>query len=455
MNIKYFLALWLLILNVSCSDNEDDAYNTFEESQNVLIQALENNLSVKDIKDTSDTYDIVFSDNSVMALPQRQNLSYTTIRNNNWFINGASTGLPVMKNNINYSSELQFIDVDNKGNWSINGKNTSLKAHMPAKAPDVPLVANIVEVPHFVYFYFTDKTILRFVNQKNALFTNHKKQKLTSHPKSLKILCIGNSFTEDATNRLPSFIKAAGLNHICIGHLISGGASLKKYYDNYMNDSTSGIFQVTNDEMKWNTLSDNYSLKQALRYANWDIISFQQLSHEAGRYQTYEPYLSNLIDIAKYECNNSKPIFVWQMSWAYGSGCKEEVFKKYDYNQLEMYKDITDMTKILIKQSDIDIIAPIGTAIQNLRNTSLNVSPLDITRDYRHLDEGIGRYTATCTLFQVLIAPAYDTKLIDIPFIGSYGNTSLSEKNYKICMQAAIDACNTPFAITKSPHPNY
>lgn len=136
------------------------------------------------------------------------------------------------------------------------------------------------------------------------------------------------------------------------------------------------------------------------------------------------------------------------MPWAYGTGCQEEYFGKYGYNQQKMYKAITNATKVMMNQSEVDILVPVGTAIQNLRNTSLNNSPLDITRDYRHLDYGIGRYTASCTLFQALIASVYKVELSDTPFLDAYGDVPVTEKNFRICQQAAINACNTPFTVT-------
>ena len=110
-------------------------------------------------------------------------------------------------------------------------------------------------------------------NSNNHL--SDKKQHLPARPASLKILCIGNSFTEDATSGLPRIIKSVGLSHICIGHLIAGGASLRKFYEGYMENSPIGIYQVTNDQMQWMTISQNYTLKQAGKISNLSACFFQ------------------------------------------------------------------------------------------------------------------------------------------------------------------------------------
>lgn len=448
MKIYFIFSALFILLNISCSENNDNHNAIAEISQEYLLQALQKDLSIQDIKQTSNSCEIVFSDNSKIFFFLGKDIFYTKIdKNKNWFINGVNTNIKAVSNMVNYDSELQSIEVDNKGNWSINGESTNVEADMPLSAPEIPKIKNIVAATHFVYFYFTDKTILRFNRQMDSNYPNHQKKPLPTYPNSLKILCIGNSFTEDATNRLPKIIETCSLKNICIGHLIAGGATLKQYYDSYMKDSAIGLYQVTDDQMKWTTISKKITMKQALQYADWDIITFQQVSYEAGRFQTYQPYLSNLIDIAKKECKNSTPVFVWQMSWAYGTGCTEEVFGRYGYNQMKMYNDIINATKIMMGQSDIDIVVPIGTAIQNLRNTNLNNPPLDITRDFRHIDQGVGRYTASCTLFQALIAPIYDVNLFDTHPFGLSGNIPLTDENFRICQQAAVDACNNPFIV--------
>lgn len=453
MKIIFLFSALFIILSISCSEKNDCYDAIVEISQESLLQALQKELSIQDINQTSNSCEIAFSDNSKIDFFVGKDIFFTKIENNKyWFINGVNTDIKVVSNMKNYDSELQSIDVDAKGNWSINGESSNVRANIPLNAPEVPGIKNIVQTTHFVYFYFTDKTILRFNKQMNSNYPNHQKKLLPTSPNSLKILCIGNSFTEDATNLLPKIIETCNLNDICIGHLIAGGASLKQYYDSYTKNSAMGTYQVTDDQMKWKTVSKNFTIKQALQYADWDIITFQQVSYEAGRFQTYQPYLSNLIDIAKNECINSKPIFVWQMPWAYGSGCKDEIFGKYSYKQLRMYNNIIDATKIMMNQSDIDIVVPIGTAIQNLRNTNLNNPPLDITRDFRHIDYGIGRYTASCTLFQALIAPIYCVNLFDTQFFGLHGNIPLTKENFRICQQAAINACDNPFILLGSTY---
>lgn len=443
MNICRLFTILFIFLNISCS-KEDNFEFLKGNHQELFLQLLQDNISIKNIEQNSSSYKILFSDNSMFILARDKDLFFTSIGNDkNWLINGVNTYIPAKSNLSNSKAELQSIDVDSRGYWSINGKSTDIRTEMPIEDSEIPTIKNIIQTNRFFYFYFTDRTILKFVNQKANV--SYEKRTLPSHPASLKILCVGNSFTDDATVYLPLIVKSAGINNVFIGRVIVGGGSLKQLCDSYIDNSSQCIYEITDDKMKWKTVSRNYSLKDALKYADWDIITFQQLSHDAGRYQTYQPYLSNLIDIAKSNGNNSDAIFAWQMPWAYSSGCTEEVFGKYGFDQQKMYEAITKTTKIMMNNSDIDVLAPVGTAIQNLRRTSLNNPPLDITVDNRHLDYGAGRYTAACVLFQTLIAPCYDIDLFDTSFTAPYGNIFVTEENYKICQKAAFDACKNPF----------
>ncbi|MGI6313258.1 MAG: DUF4886 domain-containing protein [Candidatus Cryptobacteroides sp.] len=56
-------------------------------------------------------------------------------------------------------------------------------------------------------------------------------------PDTLRILAIGNSFSEDAVeNNLWELLDAAGVPAI-IGNLYIGGCSLKRHYNNSVNDA--------------------------------------------------------------------------------------------------------------------------------------------------------------------------------------------------------------------------
>lgn len=448
-----FLFILCIITFVSCNDDdplkkEIDRIEAELNAQKMLIQALQENITIKNITETKDGYTAVFSNNSEVFLSKEKNSQITTIGSNkHWLINGKDTGIEANTSN-SLDSELQSITIDGEGFWIINNGKTQIKANNLNPSNGTPVIINIIFTPSFFYFYFSDNTLIKIINQSAVSVTLHKNMSLPHYPKSLKILGIGNSFTEDATDFLPTIVGAAGLKEVILGRAIIGGGSLKHHFDNYQNNSSVYIFQTSKSGEWWTTVSTTYPLKKAISYTDWDIIIFQQVSGDAGRYQTYQPYLDNLIKIVKLNCKNAGVILGWQMTWAYGSQSTHDSFPFYDRDQQKMYNAITKATKTMMLHTGVDLIIPSGTAIQNLRTSSLNNSPLDLTRDGHHIDYGAGRYTLACTWFQTLIAPCFHTSITDTSFETANGNVYVTKKNYQTCQLAAQYACNDKFTIT-------
>lgn len=60
----------------------------------------------------------------------------------------------------------------------------------------------------------------------------------------------------------------------------------------------------------------------------------------------------------------------------------------------------------MLDDTCIDDVIATGTCIQNLRTSSLNDDPVqDLSRDGFHLDYGVSRYAAACTIFYTLFEP--------------------------------------------------
>ena len=269
---------------------------------------------------------------------------------------------------------------------------------------------------------------------------------LPGNPAELKILGIGNSFTEDAMALLPYLLDSAHIYNVKLGILSRGGASLEDHLTNYRRKAPVYVFKVTRENL-WYIISDQYTINDAINFSDWDIIILQQVSKLSGQVQSYQPYLNRLIKTIDDNCSNTNTVFGWHMTWAYASNYVNRDFGNYNYDQWEMYTRIVNAVKVMQSETGIKIIIPSGTAIQNLRNTPLNDPPMDLTGDGLHIMSGVGRYTLSCTWFQELISPALG--------IGVAGNKyrvqsgmSVTDNSYIICQQAAIQACNNKFEVT-------
>ena len=103
------------------------------------------------------------------------------------------------------------------------------------------------------------------------------------------------------------------------------------------------------------TITPTYTLKKALQYTDWDIIILQQASDDAGRYETFQPYLNLLLNELHKFALNKNVIFGWHMTWAYGKNSTHPGFKKYNNNQEQMYNSIVNATKTLMKDTGIKL----------------------------------------------------------------------------------------------------
>ena len=51
---------------------------------------------------------------------------------------------------------------------------------------------------------------------------------LPQHPDTLRILAVGNSFSDDGTEYLPGLLEAAGIHNVIVARLYIGGCTLER-----------------------------------------------------------------------------------------------------------------------------------------------------------------------------------------------------------------------------------
>ena len=112
------------------------------------------------------------------------------------------------------------------------------------------------------------------------------------------------------------------------------------------------------------------------------------------KWESYEPYLGNLISWLRENAPKKNFKLAWHQTWAYSKDSTHKKFPNYGNDQTKMYNAIVDCVKDLMKEYHFDILIPSGTAIQNARTSSLGDT---FNRDGYHLERTYGRYTAACT----------------------------------------------------------
>lgn len=210
--------------------------------------------------------------------------------------------------------------------------------------------------------------------------------------KSLKILAVGNSFSDDATAYLYDLFKAAGVDDVIVGNAYIGGCSIEKHYQMAQSGKASYTYTKYIDGEKIKTPS--VPLIDMIVDEGWDIITVQQASKQSGLPEMYKD-LPNLIDYILDNCTNPSVDINFHMTWAYEQTTTNAGFANYNNDQMTMYNAIINTVQnTVLKQEEITRILPAGTAIQNLRTSYLGDT---LTRDGYHLSYDLGRYTAGLT----------------------------------------------------------
>lgn len=249
---------------------------------------------------------------------------------------------------------------------------------------------------------------------------------------AIRILCIGNSFSWDAVEQeLVPLCDAKGVQ-VEVHNLYYGGCSLQQHADFLLKDTAAYSHRICTNAAP-RVINDTITLRQALREGEYDFISLQQASHDSGIRESYEPWLTMLIDTVR--AYQPKAQLCWMQTWAYSRDAKHPAYLRYHNNQQEMWDSIVSCTKYVQERSrqhsavSLQLI-PCGAAIQNARATKLGDT---LCRDGYHLNYTYGRYTAACVWYEIITGR-------DVRY-NRYKNANMTRRQARITKKAAHKAC--------------
>ena len=263
----------------------------------------------------------------------------------------------------------------------------------------------------------------------------------------LRILAVGNSFSDDGMEYLPALLADLGVDNVEVARLYIGGCSLQRHVELYNKKESQYVFNVSKaGENRWVEQKEKYSLERALTEGEWDIITLQQQSGQSGIYDSFEPHLGELIDIIKSTQPQAR--IAWHMTWSYSTSSKHNDFARYDKSQQKMTNAIHDATqKAMAAHPEIEIVIPAATAIQSLRMSAINNHPIDLTRDGYHMGYGAGRYTLACTWYEELIEPHTSISMVGNTLRINKGMVAVTPLVAAYCQKAAAMAVKKNFAV--------
>ena len=148
----------------------------------------------------------------------------------------------------------------------------------------------------------------------------------------IKVLSIGNSFSQDATRYLEEIAQGQIFSRNCY----IGGCSLEMHWNNIAADAPLYAYEAAAQKL------EDISIRQAILREDWDWITVQLVSHLAGREETYEPYMGDILGYIRQLKKDVKIAF--HRTWAYDPGCTHGGFLHYDCGQETMYREIVRVT---------------------------------------------------------------------------------------------------------------
>lgn len=254
----------------------------------------------------------------------------------------------------------------------------------------------------------------------------------------LRILGVGNSYTEDTFWELYDVGQALGIGEMELATLVIGGTHLNRHYAMLQRESSRYILH-RNTNGRWTTKQDG-ALSEVKDVA-WDFVIIQEHSLLASSPASISN-VGRVADALKKHFPNA--VMVWNMTWSYPpENTETEFITVFKSDGAAMYQGIVETVKEkILPLEQIDLIVPNGTAIQNARETYLGDATNLLFRDSLHLANGSGRTIAAmntlATLTGMDVSPMLEV---------------LSNKNFAACAVEAVQhAQENPWEVTPSQY---
>ncbi len=211
---------------------------------------------------------------------------------------------------------------------------------------------------------------------------------------------IGNSFSEDAHHYLSRIAEGAGQTQHKFLNAYIGGCSLERHVKCIEGNLCEyGI--MYNDKNYCPDLL--VTLRAAIAWQDWDVISVQQVSGDSGVYETYHPYIDRVVDFVRENAPNAK--LVIHQTWAYEANSNHFAFPQYDCDYRVMHSRLTDCYERMVDEMGAVGMVPSGNVINALRqNPEFDITKggVSLFRDGYHLSQNYGRYAAAAAWFTAL-----------------------------------------------------
>ena len=206
----------------------------------------------------------------------------------------------------------------------------------------------------------------------------------------MKILSIGNSFSDDAQRYLREIASSEGIEietlNLCIG-----GCSLERHADNIKTGNREYLFHYNGDM----NCEDLITIEEGISMREWDIVTLQQVSTESFKEESFYPFIHEIASYVREKLPKAK-IYIHQ-TWAYEYGCPR-VLEVTGGNGAEfMLEGIRNSYGRARREIGAQAIIPSGELMELLYKNGAT----KIYRDTFHASYGLGRYALGLLWFKL------------------------------------------------------
>lgn len=200
--------------------------------------------------------------------------------------------------------------------------------------------------------------------------------------RSVDILFIGNSLTQDGIAYLPYLLRNY-YPDVKFNFYIwyNGGYTLAQHYQKFINDETCQIYSYAQNQPYWTNHNNRYTMKTLLENLKFDIVCIQEYFNYKNSYT--ESDLQDWNNVKNYILNN----YTGDNALEFVSLLHAPLRSKAD----DVYSLTKEANQLILNKTIADDIIPVGSAVYRALSTSLDSlgDQGHLSPDGTHAQEGL------------------------------------------------------------------
>jgi len=178
---------------------------------------------------------------------------------------------------------------------------------------------------------------------------------LHAEGKTVKILAIGNSFSNNALHYFRDIVLASS-NQVVTAHAMIGGCDFERHMRHV------DAFEANPEDPAGHPYPGKKSLKALLTQERWEYVTIQQVSHKSFKPETFQPHADRLIAYIRKHAPQAE--IVVHQTWAYRDD--HPFWGLKDFNTDVMYRGLRAAYDGFAKEKGFRLI-PSGDAMEAAR----------------------------------------------------------------------------------------